>query len=242
MATTRKPATVEEIVERLKKAPGIVQGRAMLYGYAVNHLRQEFRTTSRRAGEWLNEASKVEPHEFELIGTSHGRVRYVGRGGEDMLLNTAGYSDASDETYWPQLDYAGQPVGNDPDPEDREYVVLSKDLHAMCAKAAKHRVTALAVEENNRRAAAEGAEERHGKSLAYLRGVLKMAGVSTEADVFDADFRTTFDKGGHTLLNLRLRDGAIDAVADVLAAHGIEPDPPTEVVTRKPLPEATDSV
>lgn len=236
---TRKPPTVEEIVESLKKAPGINQGRAMLYGYAVGHLRQEFRTTSKKAADWLAMATTEEPHEFELIGTVAGRVVHVARGADSQTLHEAAYTKTDDQGYWPQLSFEGIPVTKDADTSNREYVVLSKDLQSMCDRANEFHLNARAVRQTKEAAAQAGAEARHGSSIALFRGLLKMAGIEANSDVFSAKYSESF-RGGYTALHLDLFDGNIDAVAGVLAAFGIEPDPPEQIVTRKPLPEASD--
>lgn len=231
---TRKPPAVEEIVESLKKAPGIKQDRAMLYGYAVGHLRQEFHTTAKKAAEWLVAATGVEPHEFELVGTRGGRVFHLARAAETLMLNEAGYSSTSDENYWPQLSFEGIPVTKDPDRHNREYVVLSKDLQSMCDRAYEFRTSAMAVQQTKETAAVAGAEARHGSSIALFRGLLKMAGVEATSDVFSARYTDLSLRGGYTALHLDLFDDKIDAVAKVLSAFGIEPDPSNAPVTKLP--------
>lgn len=236
----RKPPTVEEIVESLKQAPGIVQGRAMLFGYAVDHLRQAFRTTNRRAAEWLVMATTAEPHEFELVGTVGGRVIHIARGPESLVLNETEYTTIADTSYWPQFSFEGIPVTKDPDQSSREYVVLSKDLQTMCDRAVEFHTAARAAQRKVNETAEAGAEERHGSSIALFRGLLKAAGIEITNDVFSARYsRSTTAE--YTALHLDLFDGDIDAVAAVLSAFGIEPDPPVQIVTRTPLPEASDA-
>jgi hypothetical protein len=238
MGSTRPAATAADILAVL--ARGIPKGKALGYGFAINTLRRELRTSSKKAAEWLDAATREEPHEFELLGTVSGRAWHVSRGdGTFLRLDQAGYADSSDESYWPLLTSMGVFVSKDGDAGDREFVVLSKDLQAACKRASTFRKKTLDVHRRLAEAAEQGAEERHGQSLAYIRGLLKMAGIDVKVD----NFRTAYTKsitGEYTSLNINLFDGSIDAVAEVLAANGIEPDPPTRIVTRKPLQEATE--
>jgi hypothetical protein len=226
----RKPATAAEIVRVLESQDRIKKGLALPYDTATRFLRIQLKTTTRRAYEWLDRATSEEPHEFELISTTTGRVTYVNRAGSPVLLNEAGYA-SGDYDEWPNLSPEGELVRDSTSDED--FVVLSKDLRAMCERAADLVKKAKLVKERNNAAAIEGAEERHGASIGYLRGLLKTAGIEITDDVFSARYKDSI-KGGQTILRLEVKDGAIDALASVLAAFGIEPYPPSGAVTLKP--------
>jgi len=236
---TRKPATTAQIVEILRKIGALQNGHAVQYAFAVATLRRELHTNTRKAGEWLTLATADERRDFELIGTSGGRIRYVARGGADVLLNKAGYTDEPDELLWPQLTWQGEPVSKDADAGDREFIVFSNDLRAMCEHAAAFSKRKRMVRQRLQDSARDGAEERHGDALAHFRGLLKMAGIEVSARTLSASYHESIT-GGFTALNLTIMDGSIDAVGNVLAAHGIEPDPSTQIITRKPLREASN--
>lgn len=239
----RKPATAAEIVEALQSNPWIQMGNAMPYTMAVRWLRVELHTTSQFASRWLSQATNTVPHDFELIGTVGGRVTHVSRGEDAILLNEAGYASLTDTTYWPYLSTSGELVRESSDSED--FVVLSKDLQAMCQRSAKHRANGLAALQRSQQLSIDGAEERYGASLIYFRGLLELAGIGIDT-ALDARYLHSV-LGDRTTLTLVLKDGEIDAVANVLAAHDIEPFPPSGAVTLKPgttdrAPEELDSV
>lgn len=229
----RKPATAAEIVEALRTDVRLQKGEACPYGDAVEHLRTVLRTTTRTAMEWLSEATESDPHEFELIGTVGSRVTHVARGGEAILLDEAGYTTQKDKAYWPHLSATGELIREARTDESHDFVVMSKDLETMCAKSAKRTQTLRDQQRRLRDSSVQGAEDRHGDSLGYLRGLLKAAGVQLDQDTFNALHYQRFD-GDFTTLSIHLRDGLIDAVAGVLAAHGVEPYPPSGAITLKP--------
>lgn len=241
MATTRTPPTAAEILAVLEKQGPIKNGKGLEYGYAIHAIRRELRTSSKKAAEWLDAATRDEPHEFELLGTVSGLAWHVSRGdGKFLRLDQAGYADTPDESYWPLMTAMGDFVSKDGDAGNREFIVLSKDLQAACKRSSSFRQKKIEVHQKLQKDSERGADERHGQSLAYFRGLLKMAGVEVGPNTFRAAYVKSIS-GDYTSLNITLLDGAIDAVANVLAANDIEPDPPTQIITRKPLPEASEA-
>lgn len=242
----RKPATAAEIVDLLASNEWIRKGHALPYEAATRLLRQRLKTTTRKAYEWLDKATDTEPHDFELISVNDGRISYVNRGGLPVWLKDAGYAIGDSLEDWPHLSPEGDLVRASPDTGDEDFVVLSKDLHAMCVKALELTTQAKRIQKKKHDDSVQGAEQRHGRSLSYIRGLLKAADLPLSDEVFSAQFKGP-DRIGRTFLTIKATDAEIDAIAGVLAAHDVEPFPPNGAVTRKPTtpdpaPEELDSV
>lgn len=241
----RKPATAAEIVAILQEHPWIKKGWALPYDQAIDLLKAELHTTRRKAFEWLGAATYEAQHEFELIGTDGGRVMDVTRGGNPLNLHAAEYA-GDNRAYWPHLSPEGELVRDGSEHLNEDFVVLSNDLRKLCERADKMAKQATQVKKRLRETSIRNAEKLHRDSIALFRGLLTMAGLQLDDDVFSARFQGT-DKGGSTVLRLNLTDGNIDAVANVLSAHDIEPFPPDGAITRRPTtpdraPEELDSV
>jgi len=234
--TRRKPPTADEIAAALARHDELAAGHALEWRKAVDFLRWELRTTPVNARDWLSQATTEESHPFELVGTSHGQVYYITRGQETQTLHQAGYATDDSDT-WPFLTNAGEPVYGKATryrtnfSASREFVVLTDTLCKMCAQAkeavAEQRTIARTIHAKSR----EVIEEKHGRSLDQIRGLLRAAGVDT--DQIETGSNHNFETG-QTVLSLILLDDVIDRVAEVLSAHGIESDPPAQIVTRKP--------
>lgn len=231
----RKPVTAAEIVAVLRQNPGIQKGHALPYEAALKYLRVELHTTRRRAMAWVMAATTQQPHDFELIGCVGGRVQTVARGEGDELLDVAGYTGKTDVSFWPQLMRDGVAVPKDPDAGNDEFVVLSKDLRAMCVRAAQRHESVMQTAQRLKDLARREAEKRYGQSLSYLRGALVQAGLDPEK-LLDAAYKNGVT-GEATLVSISLKDKDIDALAKLLQAQDIEPYPPAQIVTK--LPEAT---
>jgi len=233
--TRRKPPTADEIAAALARHDELAAGGALEWRKTVDFLRWELRTTPANARDWLSLATAEESHPFELVGINHGKVYYVARGQGTQTIHQAGYaSDDSDS--WPYLTNAGEPVygnaarrGNFS--ASREFVVLADTLRAMCARADEVLTQERAVANTLRASSREAVEQKYGQSLDQIRGLLRAAEIDT--DQIETGSSHNFDTG-QTYLTLIFLDGAIDRVAEVLSAHGIESDPPVQIVTRKP--------
>lgn len=237
--SARKPVSAAQILELLEQKFPTRNRYAIPVRDVVSAMRQEFHTTNRKAGEWLYAATKEEPHGFELIGTVAGRVRYVWRDSKDLLLDAAGYAGTPNVENWPQLTSQGVPVSRDPDAAEGEFVVFSNSLRVMCKQSEEFSERARAVQRRLSESEIAEAEELYGSSIAHIRGLLKAAGVDLE-ELRARHHKSTTVLAEHTTVKITLTDKDIDAVAEVLSAFGIEPDPPTQIITRKPLQEATE--
>jgi hypothetical protein len=212
-------------------------GRAIPFWEAVPLLAAQLGTKEPNLVSWIIEATEDPGHPFEMVGTYGGRIFHVSRGSEiSILLDEAGYGEKDQQT-WPILSADGEYVRDlSEDADGEEFLILSDDLREMCQRhqsfVARHR----AAIEHGRRLQAEGIERAHGQDLPYLRGLMKTAGIDP------AELRTDFNLDTAEIsLTLILDSAGITKVAEVLAAFGIEPHPPAEVRTRKPLPEASDA-
>lgn len=236
----RKPATAAEIAEVLRDNEKIKAGEALPYRDALEVLRWKLHTTPRNAQVWLTAATEDDAHPYELIGTVFaGRVYHVARGPEISLsLHEAGYA-GENKDMWPFLNAGGQRVSADGDDgaSDREFVILPDMLRALCEGAEKSRRLHYKATRTVRDMEVAAAEEKHGSALAYIRGLMKM--VDPDNDQVARPLHNL--KTGATALSLMFDDATIERLGEVLAAHDIEPDPPTQVVTRIPLPEASDA-
>jgi hypothetical protein len=235
---TRKPATAEEIAEVLRTDERIQAGQALPYRDALDIVRWKLHTTPRNALAWLTAATQGESHPYELIGTAYaGTVYHVARGPEvSLTLNEAGYAGV-DSNMWPYLSKGGEHISKGDDgASDREFVILPDALRAMCERAERQRRLHYRSMMTARDKEIAGAEEKHGPALAYIRGLMKM--IDPDGEQVNRPLHNL--KTGKTALTLIFEDTDIERFAEVLAAHDIEPVPPARIITRKPLPEASD--
>jgi hypothetical protein len=233
----RKPATAAEITAILRQNKRIATGKALPFRDALEILHAKLDVDLATASDWLSKATVDASHPFELIGSTHaGRVYDVARAPDNLNLHEAGYAGENSEM-WPYLTAGGTHVSHgDEGASDREFVILPEALRAMCVKTEKQARLRDKAEKNNRAMEIAGAEDKHGASLAYIRGLMKMV----DPDDTQVDRPLHNLKTGATSITLGFGDDAIERLAEVLAAHDIEPDPPTQMITRKPLPEATE--
>jgi hypothetical protein len=223
--TTRTPPTAAEIFGAMQA--GWPKGGAIRYVDAITGLTFQLRTTRIKIREWITAATLDESHPFELVSTGGGKLTHVARGGEVKLLNEVGYTDDANMETWPGLASTGEYQAGHSDSEGDEFLISAenlRDLVKLGASFHQRRLESLARQ-------AEVVRERHGENLSYFSGLLKMAGV---LDSVETSYNLNSDS---THLVLMLNDAGITAVADVLAACGIEPE---QIVTRHPLPEASD--
>lgn len=232
----RRPATADEIAAALAKHDTIIAGHALEWAKAVDHLRWGLRTTPINARDWLIAATTGESHPFELVGVRFGRVYYVARGSETQTLNEAGYA-TEDTDSWPYLTRVGEPVygsmagRRELFSEHAEYVVMADTLRAICKQASEAMTAVRKTAEKLQSRSREVVDKQHGASLAYIRGLLRAADADPEQ--IETGSHHNF-KTGTTALSLMFLGDTIDRVAEVLADFGIEPDPPAQIVTRKP--------
>lgn len=230
----RKPATAQEIHDTLLGNEFIESGGAIQYWGAVRYLARSLHTTTTRAATWLTQATKDEPHNFELVGTDSGQIRHVARGGQALALDEAGYASEDSDT-WPYLSHMGAQIYEaDFQSRNPDYVILTSDLRTMCTrayKAKKEERHALLVKRQKMQAEIDA---KAGKSMTYIRGLVQLLAPDENVELSER-----VSSGGSVFVSLTVRDSGVDALAAALAAHDIEPFPATQVVTRKPVPEAT---
>lgn len=228
---TRKPPTLDEIADALAKHEQIQAGCALWWPDAVDHLRRQLRTTARNAGIWMQDAVEVGGGKFELVNTSYDKITHVQRGSEWQMLNAAGYA-GQDMDCWPLLSPSGGRINERRGgaSKSQQYIIMSEALRTMVNDAAEYAAQQRDAARLRRTKSREAAEAKHGQSLAYIRGLLRAADAGPDqVDGVLYDFKT--DRAS---LGLIFIDGAIERIAGVLAAFGIEPDPPAQILTRKP--------